>query len=125
MTLLFCIAACGAAIKKPLVILPQNGLPDLPKDLFNKFDITGNDSGWMTREIYGKFIEAQLLPFIQKQRAKCKEKYGADYNDTVLLWTDGHNSRCNLIATQLLERHNVKVVVIPSHTSHLLAPLDK
>eukprot|EP00301_Raphidiophrys_heterophryoidea_P019447 c4382_g1_i1.p2 GENE.c4382_g1_i1~~c4382_g1_i1.p2 ORF type:complete len:101 (+),score=13.13 c4382_g1_i1:882-1184(+) len=42
-----------------------------------------------------------------------------------LLWLDGHSSRLSEDAVILLRDNNITCAIIPSHTSHILQPLDR
>ena len=45
-------------------------------------------------------------------------------NETIILICDGHNSRQSLEGLLVLKRNNIRLLTIPSHTSHVLQPFD-
>ena len=62
-------------------------MPDLPEDIMSNFDITGNDSGWITGEILKNWVENQFVNEVKRLR----NFYRKDEPALVLL--DGHSSR--------------------------------
>jgi hypothetical protein len=117
-TLGITISADGNHID-PLVILSLAEAPDLPKELDKFFAIGGQSSGWMNSNIFVTFIETMFASLMDSYR----ERVGKP-NAPVLLIVDGHISRYALDVKSLVEKFNIYVLVIPSHSSHLIQPLD-
>ena len=70
-------------------------------------------SGWIERSIYHEILNhlIDILPAPETRGYK-------------LLIVDGHESHISLYAAQLAIANKLDIVVMPSHTSHLVQPLD-
>jgi hypothetical protein len=105
-----------------LIIYPMKNLPsELPLEELTKpikFQVTGEPSGWITKEIFEMYCKETIIPKFQRQR----EKHG--YNGRGLLVVDGHTSRWNADLMQTFHDENIYVVTLASHTSHICQPLD-
>ena len=118
-TMIFCISADGGHLPS-CAILPD--LKYLPSDLDAVVDSlawSSSDSGWITDEIYEQWVENVFIPFVNAKRSILDVA-----SAPAVLWLDGHGSRASPKARAALLAHNVFVIVIPAHTSHILAPLD-
>ena len=105
------------------IILPN--LKNLPEEL-KEFDERGDatfassKSGWQTREtfLYWTICFINALSIYRR-------KLPADISqEDALLIMDGHSSRENPFALQLLAKNHIQVLILPSHTSHLLQMFD-
>lgn len=117
-TLLFCVSA-ASVFMKPLAILPLKCMPDLPEDIMSNFDITGNDSGWITGEILKNWVENQFVNEVKRLR----NFYRKDEPALVLL--DGHSSRNSIDLEFMWQQHRIAFYLLPPHSSHLIQPLDR
>ena len=45
-------------------------------------------------------------------------------NKPIVLTSDGHNSRINLEAIQYLKQFNIRLLILPSHMSHIIQAFD-
>jgi hypothetical protein len=118
-TFIFCVSADGGHLPT-CAVLPQ--LKFLPTDLNPIVDSlawSASSSGWITDAIYEDWIQNVFLPFLESKRAIHNLQ-----DATAVLWIDGHGSRSSEIAQERLKAKNVVQVVIPAHTSHIVAPLD-
>jgi len=89
---------------------------DLVKD--KKCNIGGQESGWMSVNGFNGYINA-LVEEINLHRKNF------DLQDkTFYMFTDGHNSRECPEALNKLKDNNIRLIVIPSHCSHILQPCD-
>lgn len=122
MTIGQCIFANGDSMK-PLVIVPLKTFPQevimSEPDIIQSFDWSGQDSGWITAEIFKEWVQKSFIPEI-KMRRLAREKP----DEPVLLFVDGHSSRADPDTIKMLMEANVVVIVFPAHASHLLQPLD-
>lgn len=123
-TLCLCIIADGTFLK-PLIILPNKEFPPDLQDFSNAFCWSGADSGWMNRDILRQYMSKVFIPGVIAKRSQLQTEIGdIDSIPRCLLVVDGHSSReCPEMLVQLSEAC-VDVVCIPSHTSHILQPLD-
>ena len=117
-TLLFGISATGESLK-PLVILPLLTVPDLGIEIHRNYDITGNDSGWITGPILKNWLQNQFVYQINQLRLE----HG--YEAPVLILMDNHKSRISIDSNYMWEMHHIAFLFIPPHSSHLLQPLDR
>jgi len=117
-TMGLCISADGGHVK-PLVILPLSTFPKDCLDIADGYFWAGQNSGWMTEEIFQQWVEIVFVPHVNDIRDQHKL-----WDEPALLYLDGHSSRCSEIAINYLRDNNVVAVTIPSHTSHILQPLD-
>jgi hypothetical protein len=120
MTVGLCFNAVGWKMK-PLIIL--SGLRHLPNELrhfaSNAYFET-QYSGWMTTHLFViwaisfahelSFYRVALPPALRSEWAN--------------LFDDGHSSRINSEAVKYLNAHRVRVIILPTHTSHALQPFD-
>lgn len=118
-TLVMTVSADGGHIT-PCVILPElQNLPANLQPLQDQFAWTSTDSGWMNDATFENWVESIFIPDVNLKRLA----HGKP-DAPVLLWIDGHGSRSSPRAQGLLLAAGVTMVVIPSHTSHILQPLD-
>jgi hypothetical protein len=105
----------------PLLIFPLTNLPTILDDLvFNeKIWVTGQKSGWIDKTSFKSWIE-KIIIWIKNRRIALKLPPDAQF----LLFLDGHNSRENSDTLKELEKNFIVCVLIPSHSSTVLQPLD-
>ena len=123
-TTLCCCNAAGEAMKQ-FLILPM--LVNLPKELYDfatQCVFTSSPSGWMTSKIFfiwSLFFSSELT----KKRAQLIRIYGTQAaNAPCFLIMDGHKSRLNAEAIEVLYANNVRVIIFPAHTSHVVQLFD-
>ena len=107
----------------PFIILPKlQNLPPELKEFAERGEITfaSSNSGWETRETF-LFLTICFINALSEYRQDLQEEIK---NNKALLIIDGHSSRENAYAMQLLSEANVHVLVIPAHTSHILQMFD-
>ena len=118
-TLLFTVTA-GGMYMKPLAILPLKTMPNnFPNSIYNDFDISGNDSGWINGPLLKNWLENQFIDFVTYLRSY----YQADENCLVLL--DNHSSRKSIDQQYMWDNHRIAFLFLPPHSSHLVQPLDR
>jgi hypothetical protein len=117
-TLVLCIDAAGGHTET-LCILPLKNLPRSLDLLSPKFSWAGQDSGWIDLVGFSNWVDKIFLPAVEERR----KRPGLE-DKPALLWVDGHSSRTNADVMTKLKANNVVVACIPSHTSHILQPLD-
>jgi hypothetical protein len=75
--------------------------------------------GWMTATSLEHIFLNILLPVINQRRSILGNSYLP-----CLIVVDGHSSRFSSIIFQISLLENIDIICIPSHTSHILQPLD-
>jgi len=123
-TIIYCCNAAGEAIK-PFIILPL--LQNLPNEL-NEFtpqcEIATSPSGWVTSKLFFSWT-VFFADEIKRRREILRWIYGPQIdNIPCFLLLDGHKSRLNSMAIELLYSNNIRVIVLPAHTSHVTQPFD-
>ena len=107
----------------PLVIL--NGLRNLPEEL-RMFNITdevwlgSTTSGYMTKDMFVYWVIC-FINWLSKFRCTLPPEIR---ENEALIILDGHTSRENPLAMCLLRKARVNVLVLPSHTTHVLQIFD-
>ena len=107
----------------PFIIL--NDLKRLPEEL-ECYAINGSawfassPSGYMTRDVFSLWIICFINWFSQFKLSLPEGMRTAK----ALIILDGHSSRENPLALLLLRKANVEVIVLPSHTTHVLQMFD-
>lgn len=117
LTLLLCVSANGEHLK-PLVIFKRETVPDMSDIVKSSFLITGNDSGWMTGPILSNWINYYFVQHVITMRLS------TGTNDPVLLIMDNHPSRRSIDTKALWEQHQIEILYLPAHSSHITQPLD-
>lgn len=103
----------------------MSNLQNIPPELTNiskigQFYLVSSKSGYMTRDLFVIWT-IHFINFVKLYRESLSEdiRYLP-----ILLIMDGHLSRENLLALYLLQREKIPVLILPSHTSHILQMFD-
>lgn len=116
-TLELCISASGEFVR-PLIIFPLKYMPSISTKSKAYFNVSGSSSGWINDEIFKKWIDDFII-HVDKIRSEI-----GNPNAPALLISDGHGSRAYASSILSLNSANVKLLVIPAHSSTILQPLD-
>jgi len=117
-TILLFTSAAGEWIK-PLAIFPLKTLPEFAPQVYEDFNISGQESGWIDGPIFKNYIQNFFVDYIADMRSKSLQP-----NEPILLIIDNHSSRDALDAKILWEVYRILLLLIPSHSSHITQPLD-
>lgn len=118
-TLIACISATGCPPIIPTVILPRKYVPKQLEESLFVLDLAGTESGWINTEIFEEWLKVVFVPHVETVR----KFYGP--SEPALLLLDSHSSRKTFEGIKLLMDHNIVLRTLPSHTSHLVQPLDR
>ena len=110
--------------KPPLFIILKN-LKKIPSELeslvhSSKAWIASTNNGWMDRNsflMYALHFIAWLSCYREGLPSRIKDH-------SALLILDGHRSRENPLALELFTFYNIKVLILPSHMTHILQMFD-
>ena len=119
-TVVLSIPALGSAL--PTVLLwPSKTLPPELSSLA-AFDIIviPNSTGWQTISSFESIMKTIIIPSIIKKRDSLNMK-----DHYALLLLDSHSSRFTSSTWELCNSNHIVAMTIPSHTSHILQPLDR
>lgn len=117
-TLVFCVAADGDYVT-PAVIFPLKCFPADCVKYARKFHWAGQVSGWITADIFRDWVIKVFIPHVNARR----RDLGLP-NERALLFLDSHASRRSPEALRALQGNNVDAFTFPSHTSHIIQPMD-
>ena len=119
-TVVLSIPALGSAL--PTVLLwPSKTLPPELSSLA-AFDIIvmPNSTGWQSISSFESMMKTIIVPSIVKKRDSLNMK-----DQYALLLLDSHSSRFTSSTWELCNANHIVALTIPSHTSHILQPLDR
>ena len=109
-TVVSCVSATGQVIP-PMMIYPRVRMSEaLKKDAVPGTLFACSKSGWINQELYLEWFRF-FISIIPATRL-------------VLLIQDGHSSHISLEVIRLAQENDIHLLCLPSHTSHLLQPLD-
>ena len=110
-TILSCVSATGLVVP-PMMIYPRKtSLPEkLKGGAFPNTLFKSSESGWINAALFVEWF-AFFLKSIPPARP-------------VLLIQDGHSSHVSIELIEMARENNVCLLCLPSHTTHILQPLD-
>ena len=110
-TVLSCVSASGYSLPPMMVYPRKKSIPEsLKEGAIPHTFFANSDSGWMNSELYllwFNFFLQNILPV-----------------RPVLLIQDGHGSHVSIDLIELARANDVHLLCLPSHTTHILQPLD-
>ena len=110
-TILACVSASGLVIPPFMVYLRKWPVPEkLREGVYPKTVFHVSDNGWMTKDMFIEWFKmfAQMIP----------------PSRPVLLVLDGHESHITIDVIEHARANEIHMLCLPSHTSHILQPLD-
>ena len=119
-TFLATVCADGGTVK-PLVIVPRATIESellLAGYTQDRVVLAHSDSGFVTTEIFTRYLRDVLIPHINFRRWEL-----GYYGHAVVIW-DNCSCHCHDAICELLEANNVRLVALPPHSSDQLQPLD-
>ena len=116
-TLFLTVSAAGD-IMKPYVLLSDyvRGFDPLHNKDVVHFHVP---SGYMTQDVFFMVMRDVFVKYVESVRSY----YNLEGRRAVLV-VDGHISRYTTRTVELLMEHNIDMVIIPSHSTHVMQPLD-
>jgi hypothetical protein len=117
LTGLVSISAAGKVLEPVIVLRDLQKLGDLADFEGDCFFATSS-SGWLTRDLwvyYAIVFSAQMSQY----RLTLPEPIR---DEDILLIVDGHVTRVSYLATMIFMLNGIDVVVLPSHSTHLVQP---
>lgn len=117
-TLVLCQSASGRIIR-PLLIVPRKKVPKELVPFSDTIHFAANPTGWMTSEIFEKWVSDVFLREIENFRRNMNAP-----DAKVILVVDNHTSRGNPVALRKLQNENIEVIGLVPHSSYFTQPLD-
>ncbi len=110
-TIQMCVSASGKFLPPYILNTGQRLMFDLTQGgpLGTRYGVA--PKGWMTEVNFLDWFQNQLIPSLPSEIP-------------VLLVMDGHQSHIKYEVRQLAKKHSIEIAKLPSHTTHLLQPLD-
>lgn len=118
-TLLCAVGSDGQPLH-PHLIYPLASIP--PEfDLLQRADVTVHcaGQGWIDVPTFETIMTQFILPACRE-----KMKKGKSANEWGLVIMDGHVTRRNLTVIETALMHKLQILILPSHCTHVLQPLD-
>lgn len=103
-----------------LIVLPLAYMPsDIETNAYPRFNWTGQQKGWIDKDIWEKYCETVVIPAFERRRAKL-----GDPEARGLFLVDGHNSRINDVLMKKFNDAKIDVLCEVAHCSHIHQPAD-
>lgn len=117
-SVMICYNAAGFKLN-PFIILPNlYSIPQELKDLQGFF--VSQKNGWMTRNLSSAFS----LYFVSTISHYRQTLHPELRNKPIVLIADNHSSRRNAFAALCFKLHNVILLTLPAHSTHVMQPFD-
>ncbi|KAJ4448610.1 tigger transposable element-derived protein 1-like [Periplaneta americana] len=112
-TAVFCVNPTGNFIPPALIFPRKRNKPELYNNSPTGSLGLVSESGYMNSELFLVWLE------------HFSKHVKSSVDDPVLLVLDNHVSHCSLSAVEFCRQHNIVLLTLPPHASHMLQPLDK
>jgi hypothetical protein len=115
------VLACGNAagdILSPMII--YRNLPETIPNTFMSRDgplYKSSKTGWINTALFNEWF---INIFLKESRTLITD----DYNGPIILIFDGHSTHLSDELIELAQQHYVILLKLPSHTTHVMQPLD-
>ena len=119
-TLVLCIPAEGKALDTTLIWPQAHIPPEFHLFPLKDIHIYCQKSAYQTRQSFTSMMLDYYLPEMIRRRRVIKKE-----TDPIILFLDGHSSRLSLPVIQFCAEHNIKMLILPAHTSSITQPLDR
>ena len=112
-----CICMDGTTIDPFIIFKGQNVLQSwIPQEVINKWYFSANSKGW-TSNLHGiEWLKCVFEPTTREKADGGKQQ--------CLLICDGHDSHISGSFISHCMQNRISILILPSHTSHVLQPLD-
>ncbi|KAA6376111.1 MAG: hypothetical protein EZS28_028362, partial [Streblomastix strix] len=117
-TLTMCCSATGEQLKAQVIVHAKTIPQEFKRLNDGLFITTYYDCGGQTQITF----EAQMLDYILPKNSEWRMKNAA--SERSLLFLDSHASRMNKKLNRKAIEFKIDILTFPSHTTHLLQPLD-
>ena len=116
-TLFPIISAAGEMPRKRVILHCER--EDFVDESLHSVETYRTENGYMDQKTFVNIMRDIFIPFVNDER----RFVSADKQHAVLI-VDGHISRYALAGLNLLREHDIDLLIIPAHTSHVCQPLD-
>ena len=121
-TAMCCHNCLGKSCPLFIILKQLRNLPQELSDFANQGDawFASSSKGYMTRDLFVCWV-INFVNWLSFERSKMDQSLR---NQRALLITDGHLSRECPMAVKILDIHKVDLLILPSHTTHVLQMFD-
>ena len=114
-TAIECVNAAGESLP-PMIIFRAKHLQSswIPRDAPINWRFSTSNKGWTTDSHGYEWLAEVFEP----------ETLSEDLEERRLLIMDGHSSHMTAIVIRFCMKHDIDLLILPAHTSHVLQPLD-
>jgi len=116
---LFVAVSAAGEVMKPNVLIHEKPKGEFSCLKTNRMVCYHAPNGFMTYDMFYRIMRDVFVKHIENVR----RENGLEGRKAVLV-VDGHVSRFTVRTVELLMKHNIDLVILPSHTSHVTQPLD-
>jgi len=122
-TVLVAISLDGERIR-PLVVVQRKTIDSelISSGYFERTDFAAAESGFVNRNIFISWLRETLGEYSDVARARAKKL--VDYDGPLHIILDGCSSHKGGAIESVCKEKHIKMHYLPSHSSHLLQPLD-
>ena len=118
-TLTLAVALSGDSYISQIIHPSSKVPPEFLTFLQHDYFLSATPSGYQTTKTFHDYLVRGLLPQLLQKRKQTHPQQQA-----IVLLVDGHVSRRNPQLLTDLHAHNVVLILLPPHSSHLLQPCD-
>lgn len=118
------VSASGEFCRKILVVTsvdPQHVMDSIPSEMAHirpYLYVTQQKAGWVSGEIVQAYFKDCVIPTIEEISRPTQD-------EPAWIVLDQHSTHESKEFLDLLGTHNIRVLFLPSHCSHILQPLDR
>lgn len=115
------ITAAGTMLQPCSIITRETEHPDGSKcPYYNKMKIYSTTNAFITRNVFESYFGDVVFPYITKIRSQI-----GSTNEPAIIIYDGLKGHLSDHIFSQAATFNVNIIVLPSHSSHILQPLDQ
>lgn len=124
LTCICTINAAGVAWKPFIILQMLQNLPQVLREFQKQCIFASTPSGWINSKIF--FIWCLFfIGEVNRQRDFLRATYSERARTTFcVLIVDGHKSKINSEAIELLFMNNIQLIILPAHTTQVTQPFD-
>ena len=119
-TLLFIICADGTYLDPHLIWYRKTPDPEVTRLKAYHINVWYSHGGWMKRKLFRRMMLKVILPSLVQRRELLNKTA-----HPIVIILDAHSSRKSKKVIKYCIDHNIILICIPAHSSHLTQPLDR
>lgn len=113
--LFYFLGNAAGRLTPPLLIFSGKRLPNQIQHILpNEWHVDMSESGWMTSDIFFKYISKVFYPWLEK----------SDITTPIILFVDGHVSHRSLKLSEFCSEKKIVLVSFIPNATHICQPMD-